>query len=132
MHGSFWKLRRQCPTLNCLRGSDTHKLFPIAGCAVFSLGLFLLSSINAQTARWCSTGMHESIATPEGNFDHRSFGLNDEVNIAVLDVTLAGRLLQAFERDLAQSTRLTYEHWQTRSVALRVLDSLVGLFEREE
>jgi cardiolipin synthase len=66
------------------------------------------------------------------NFDHRSFGLNDEVNIAALDVQLAARLLQDFESDLEQSKRLTYEDWQKRSVITRVLDSLIGLLEQEE
>jgi len=66
------------------------------------------------------------------NFDHRSFGLNDEVNIAALDVQLAARLLQDFESDLEQSKRLTYEDWQKRSVVTRVLDSLIGLLEQEE
>ena len=66
------------------------------------------------------------------NFDHRSFGLNDEVNIAALDVQLAARLLQDFESDMAQSKRLTYEDWQKRSVVTRVLDSLIGLLEQEE
>ena len=66
------------------------------------------------------------------NFDHRSFGLNDEVNIAALDATLAARLLQDFEIDLEQSKRLSYEHWQKRSVITRAADSLIGLLEREE
>jgi cardiolipin synthase len=66
------------------------------------------------------------------NFDHRSFGLNDEVNIAALDVKLAARLLQDFESDLEQSKRLTYEQWQKRSVVTRVVDSLIGLLEQEE
>ena len=66
------------------------------------------------------------------NFDHRSFGLNDEVNIAALDAKLAARLLQDFESDLEQSKQLTYEHWKKRSVVSQVVDSLIGLLEREE
>jgi len=66
------------------------------------------------------------------NFDHRSFGLNDEVNIAALDAKLAARLLQDFESDLEQSKQLTYEHWKKRSLVTRVADSVIGLLEREE
>jgi cardiolipin synthase len=66
------------------------------------------------------------------NFDHRSFGLNDEVNIAALDEKLAARLLQDFEGDLEHSERFTYEHWRKRSVVERVFDFLIGMFEQEE
>lgn len=43
------------------------------------------------------------------NFDHRSFALNDEVNLAVLDCELAGTLEQDFADDLAKSKRVTEE-----------------------
>ena len=66
------------------------------------------------------------------NFDHRSFGLNDEVNIAVRDEKLAAQLLQDFEEDLKKSVRLTYEDWRKRSAAERVFDFLIGIFEQEE
>jgi len=66
------------------------------------------------------------------NFDHRSFGLNDEVNIAALDETLARRLLQDFEADLQHSRRLSYEHWKKRELASRIRAWFLGLFEREE
>jgi cardiolipin synthase len=52
------------------------------------------------------------------NFDHRSFGLNDEVNIALRDVNLAARLLQDFEGDLDRSDRRTYEKWNTRGYSI--------------
>jgi cardiolipin synthase len=41
------------------------------------------------------------------NFDHRSFGLNDEVNLAVLDREVAAGIEQDLEEDLRQSRRLT-------------------------
>lgn len=66
------------------------------------------------------------------NFDHRSFGLNDEVNIAALDDNLAARLLEDFEDDLQQTNRRTYELWQKRTVKTRAVAYLYGLLEREE
>ena len=36
------------------------------------------------------------------NFDNRSFGLNDEVNVAILQKTLAARLEADFAADLAE------------------------------
>ena len=49
------------------------------------------------------------------NFDHRSFGINDEVNLAVMDETFAARMEEDFQRDLAKSHRVTYEEWMNRS-----------------
>ncbi len=50
---------------------------------------------------WCVFG--------STNFDHRSFALNDEVNVATLDRELASRLREDFEADLRLSRRLTLE-----------------------
>jgi cardiolipin synthase len=41
------------------------------------------------------------------NFDHRSFALNDEVNLAVLDRELAATIEADFFDDLDQSRLLT-------------------------
>ena len=41
------------------------------------------------------------------NFDHRSFGLNDEVNLAVLDGALAATIEGDFRDDLRDSVRVT-------------------------
>ncbi|MGH9727341.1 MAG: phospholipase D-like domain-containing protein [Candidatus Acidiferrales bacterium] len=84
--------------------------------------------------------IHAKIMTIDGiwsvigstNFDHRSFGLNDEVNVAVRDEKLAARLLQDFENDLEHSGRFTYETWRKRSATAKALDFLIGTFEREE
>lgn len=48
---------------------------------------------------WCVFG--------STNFDHRSFALNDEVNIATLDRELAASLEGDFEDDLRQSRKMT-------------------------
>jgi cardiolipin synthase len=54
------------------------------------------------------------------NFDHRSFALNDEVNLAVLDRELAGVIDGDLEEDLKHSRRLT-------EGALRHRGAFVGL-----
>jgi cardiolipin synthase A/B len=66
------------------------------------------------------------------NFDHRSFGLNDEVNLAVLDPALAGRLSAEFQNDLEQSRRQTLEEWQNRPVWDRGMEWLGWLIAREQ
>ena len=42
------------------------------------------------------------------NFDNRSFGLNDEVNLAACDEKLAARLEEDFARDVSDSRGMKY------------------------
>jgi cardiolipin synthase len=65
------------------------------------------------------------------NFDHRSFRINDEVNLAMQDAGIATRLTQDFFRDLEQSSRVTYDEWR-RYRSARLLDWLGSLIERQE
>jgi cardiolipin synthase len=65
------------------------------------------------------------------NFDYRSFSINDEVNLAVMDATVTRRVAQDFQRDLAQSKEITYEDWQTKS-RFRLADKFLSLLERQE
>ena len=65
------------------------------------------------------------------NFDNRSFGLNDEVNVAVRDPHMAERLEEDFQRDLQQSKRITYEDWAKRPLREKVLEPLFCLFDRQ-
>jgi cardiolipin synthase len=66
------------------------------------------------------------------NFDNRSFGLNDEVNLAVRDPGLVERLESDFVRDLALSERVTYEIWRKRPVIQRAPELLGWVFERQQ
>ena len=65
------------------------------------------------------------------NFDNRSFGLNDEVNLAVLDARLAAELERDFAADLANSQAITIEQWHGRSYGERALALLGRLLERQ-
>ena len=65
------------------------------------------------------------------NFDNRSFGLNDEVNLAVRDREMAQRLEGDFNRDLEQSRRITLEHWQNRSLREKLLEPCFQIFDRQ-
>jgi cardiolipin synthase len=59
------------------------------------------------------------------NFDHRSFALNDEVNLAVRDRELAGVFDADLESDLNVSHRLSEGSLRGRGVPA-VLDEVVG------
>jgi len=43
------------------------------------------------------------------NMDSRSFGINDEINLAVFDNSIADRLTQDFQQNIAQSRRIALE-----------------------
>lgn len=66
------------------------------------------------------------------NFDSRSFGLNDEVNLAAMDEGLAARLEEDFQADLKASQRITYRAWRRRSPFERINEWLGWILERQE
>jgi cardiolipin synthase len=66
------------------------------------------------------------------NLDHRSFGLNDEVNLAVLDPGLAGNLSADFDKDLSQARRETLEAWEHRPFWDHGMEWLGWLIAREQ
>ena len=66
------------------------------------------------------------------NIDHRSFGLNDEVNAVVLDSQLALAVRADFERDLGNSVALEYRRWLHRSWSERILATAGRILERHQ
>jgi cardiolipin synthase len=66
------------------------------------------------------------------NFDNRSFGINDEVNLAAQCDRLAARLNADFLADLQQCRQITLERWQNRPLHERFLETLGALVERQE
>jgi cardiolipin synthase A/B len=66
------------------------------------------------------------------NFDNRSFGINDEVNLAARSPELAARLIQDFENDLQQSRRITYEEWKRRPIWERTFETVGWFFQRQQ
>lgn len=66
------------------------------------------------------------------NFDNRSFGINDEVNLASFDETLAARLQEDFRADLRESRRITYRKWYRRPLTERAHELLGWLLERQQ
>jgi len=66
------------------------------------------------------------------NFDNRSFGLNDEVNLAAFDSRLAVRLHEDFARDMAESRSISYDEWRRRSIFERAHEWIGWVLERQE
>ncbi|HWW60769.1 MAG TPA: phospholipase D-like domain-containing protein, partial [Thermoanaerobaculia bacterium] len=61
------------------------------------------------------------------NFDDRSFQLNDEISIGVIDRTIAKQLRDAFENDLRHARQRQFDEWQDRSMWHKLLDGLAYL-----
>jgi cardiolipin synthase len=61
------------------------------------------------------------------NFDNRSFRLNDEANLNILDAGFAAGQARVFEQDKAKSRRITLEEWRRRPWVERATDRLAGL-----
>lgn len=65
------------------------------------------------------------------NFDNRSFGINDEVNINVLDPGVVRTARQMFEDDVRHSRPLTFEEFRARPTWQKVIDHFCGLFRSQ-
>jgi cardiolipin synthase len=71
---------------------------------------------------WCSLG--------SANFDNRSFRLNDEANISVLDRELASELAEDFAADLRRARQITLAAWRSRPWHQKARDHLARRVRR--
>jgi cardiolipin synthase len=74
--------------------------------------------------RWCLLG--------STNIDHRSFGLNDEVNLLVRSPELGAELGRRFEEDLSKSILQDLARWRLRTWGERILATLGRVIERHQ
>ena len=65
------------------------------------------------------------------NFDNRSFQLHDEVTLCVWDERFAGRLHEAFERDLGRSEEIEKGRWDRRGPIQRGREAAMKPLRRE-
>lgn len=61
------------------------------------------------------------------NFDNRSFSLNDEANLNILDPAFAAEQVKIFEDDWKRARPVTYAAWQQRPVKEKILGQLASL-----
>lgn len=84
--------------------------------------------------------LHAKILTIDGlwsvvgstNFDNRSFGINDEVNLAIRHREVAERFQSDFEADLEQAKPVTLREWKHRNVFERAHELLGWILERQQ
>jgi cardiolipin synthase len=66
------------------------------------------------------------------NFDNRSFGINDEVNLVMRDAAVAMRFENDMALDLDQSRRISLEEWKHRPMTERATEFIGLVFERQQ
>ena len=65
------------------------------------------------------------------NFDNRSFRLNDEANLNVIDEAFAARQVEVFEQDKSRSRRVTLEEWKARPLSEKLADRAASLLRSQ-
>ena len=81
------------------------------------------------------TLLHQKVIVIDGiwsslgstNLDDRSFELNDELNVGIVDAAVAEQLRQTFADDLRYAKRATLEQWKDRTLWHRAVDRMAYL-----
>jgi cardiolipin synthase len=73
--------------------------------------------------RWVSVG--------SANFDNRSFRLNDEANLNVLDEAFAAEQAEIFEKDKLACRQVTLAEWQHRPWREKAIENLAWLLRSQ-
>lgn len=71
------------------------------------------------------------VSVGSANFDNRSFRLNEEANLNVLDQKFASEQARIFEEDKQQSKLVTLEEWRKRPFPEKVIEFLAGLLRSQ-
>lgn len=94
-----------------------------------------LLKAGAEVYEYQKTLLHQKVMVIDGvwsvigstNFDERSFHLNDEISIGVLDPGIAEGLRSAFDADLQFATQRKLDEWKDRPVGHRLIDGMAYL-----
>ena len=65
------------------------------------------------------------------NFDERSFRINGEANMNVLDRDFAAKLTRSFEEDKGKSRLITLEDFKKRNWLTKGFDYFMGFFRSQ-
>jgi cardiolipin synthase A/B len=99
-----------------------------------------LLKAGAEIYEYESSMIHAKITIIDGvwsvvgstNLDNRSFGINDEINLAMLNSQVATKLTQDFADDASHSKRVVLADWEKRSAFERVLEWVGWIVERQQ
>jgi cardiolipin synthase len=99
-----------------------------------------LAEAGAEIYEYQPSMIHAKLMTVDGlwtvagstNFDHRSFDLNDEVNIVISDHAVASQVDEDFNNDLQHSRRLTMRTLKGAGISDHLVGDLSWVIRREE
>jgi cardiolipin synthase len=74
-------------------------------------------------------GMFSSVGST--NFDNRSFRLNDEANLNVLNVDFGHEQQRVFDIDWSKARRISLDEWERRPLTERMLERLASLLQAQ-
>jgi cardiolipin synthase A/B len=133
-HWSLVEARRRGVRVRLLVEGDRTDAKPVKYASRADYEALLAAGIEIYEFR--PTMMHVKALVVDGiwsivgstNFDNRSLELNDEINVAVADRNLAGRLTEDFEADMRRSDKLSLEPWRRRSLTDKTREKFWALF----
>lgn len=87
----------------------------------------------APTMYHCKVLVVDSLLVSVGstNFDNRSFRLNDEANLNVLDAAFAKQQREIFQADWRRSRKITYAAWLSRPWQEKLMEHLSALLKTQ-
>jgi cardiolipin synthase A/B len=71
------------------------------------------------------------VTVGSANFDNRSFAINDEVTLNILDRAVGAENVRIFEADLKRSLPLTREEFEARPLHTRMFDRVCGMLRSQ-
>jgi cardiolipin synthase len=71
------------------------------------------------------------VSIGSANIDNRSFRINDEANLNVMDAPFAAEQIGLFDKDLKRCRQITYKLWQNRSLGEKIANAFSTLLEWE-
>ena len=98
-----------------------------------------LLAAGAEIAEYRPTMFHCKVMIVDGllvsvgstNFDNRSFRLNDEATLNIIDPVFAREQTAIFEADLARSKRISFAEWSERPLKERLLERLASVLDSQ-
>jgi cardiolipin synthase len=71
------------------------------------------------------------VSIGSSNLDNRSFRINDEANLNILNHEFAAQQIAVFNGDKAHSHAISYERWKRRPLGLHISEWMASIFDGE-
>lgn len=125
------------------RGVDVRVMVPSAGASDMPMvqhaahrNFHKLLARGVRILEYQKCLLHQKVMTIDGvwsaigssNFDDRSFEINDEITLGILDRELARGLEEIFAKDAAHCAELEYDSWRARGLRHRLQDNVYHSF----